>query len=413
MKKVLFLLNNPFTHDNRVLKECASLIRDGYSVELWAKWREDLPEYETINGILIKRIFSKPKIFTQGLKKKFKTKKNNPLFKPYYYFRELQIVFNKYKHFRRILNGKKSSYETDADIIHCNDLEPLPLAVSIKNKYPSVKIVYDAHEYETETSKFLKRPLAKRLAKTTEKKLIKYADAVITVSESIADKYKRLYGIKKPDVVLNIPTGKSPGETSVDKEYYRRVFNIDKDSIVYGYSGHIKSTRYLRELCQVFSDLENDKYHLVIQSGVRGDIIEEVKEYCRRYSNIHYNEPVPVDEVVDYVSGFDVGISFSPTDVLNGIYSLPNKFFQYLHAGVPVLSNEEAIERKRYISQYDIGWIVPRDKEQIKQMIKNISQDDIDIKRDNVRKNIKEFTWEAEKNKLVTLYSRILTNKNG
>lgn len=93
---------------------------------------------------------------------------------------------------------------SDTLLVHCHDLNTLPIGVAIKlffNK--KVKVVYDAHEYETETV-YLKG-VERILAKAFERISIRKVDAVITVSESIASAYRKLYNIKKPFLVKNYP----------------------------------------------------------------------------------------------------------------------------------------------------------------------------------------------------------------
>ena len=126
MKKVALLVFNPFVNDSRVLKEAYSLRKQHYDVHIVAHHDKGLKAKESLEGLKIHRF--------SYLDRK-KTKQLLGKLKAYILYIKQSVQFGK-----------------SFDILHCNDLNTLPIGVIVKkflNK--KIKVVYDAHEYETET----------------------------------------------------------------------------------------------------------------------------------------------------------------------------------------------------------------------------------------------------------------------
>jgi len=124
MKKVVSIVLNNFKNDSRVLKENISLQNAGYDVQVVALWEDGVKEQEIIQNIPVHRVKLKSKNWS---KNKF-----------------VQLI----KYFEFLYKASREYKNTD--IIHCNDLNALPVGVIIKKFYnKNIKIVYDAHEHES------------------------------------------------------------------------------------------------------------------------------------------------------------------------------------------------------------------------------------------------------------------------
>jgi glycosyltransferase involved in cell wall biosynthesis len=199
---VSIVLNN-FKNDSRVLKENSTLQKAGYRVQVVALHEEPLKEREDVQSIPVHRVklrsrnWSKNK-FIQLLK----------------YFEFIYRVVKEYK---------------NSNIIHCNDLNTLPIGVIVKKFFnKNTKIIYDAHEYEINDTPNENRYKIK-IKYFLERFLIKYADKVITVSDSIANAYVALYNIEKPTLVLNTPFYKNIEK----KDIFRETLGIKKEQIIF------------------------------------------------------------------------------------------------------------------------------------------------------------------------------------
>ena len=230
--KVVSIVLNNFKNDSRVLKENISLQKAGYEVKVVALHEEPLKEFENVQNIPVHRI----KLKSRGWSK-------HKLIQILKYF---ELIY-------RTVKGYK-----DSDILHCNDLNALPIGVLIKfffNK--KVKIVYDAHEYETEINGL--SGIQKKITKLLEKFLIKYADATICVSDAIANEYIKLHNIAKPALVLNTP----PLTKIEKKDIFRKTLNISKDKTIFLYQGGLSLGRGIEILLDTFKQITDDKSVIV------------------------------------------------------------------------------------------------------------------------------------------------------
>ena len=372
--KVVLLVFNSFVNDSRVLKEAVSLHDNDYEVKIIAHLDKDLNMKEDILGISLVRVSYLDR------------KKANKLDKLFAYFQYFVQAVKLSRH---------------SDILHCNDLNTLPIGVIVKVFFNrNVKIVYDAHEYEINDKPNQSR-LSIKLHYVLEKLLIKYADGVITVSNAIADAYAKLYGIKKPALVLNTPVYQEIEK----KDIFRERFNIPKEKTVYLYQGGLSRGRGIETLLETFTQV--DAQNIIVFMGY-GPLTGMVQEYALKYANIFYHEAVSPDILLDYTCSADFGILFYENSCLNHDYCSPNKMFEYLMAEIPVIVSN-LYEMKKIVNEYKIG-IVAEDNsvEGLKQAIegsKALDQEEVQINIKNIKKI---YNWEAQEKVLLHLYKEVL-----
>ncbi len=201
MKSIASIVLNDFTNDSRVLKTSNSLIQFGYNVTVVAMHNEGLVEKEVVGDVNVDRL----KLISRPW----------PKYKSIQMLKYLEFVCRAFWRYK------------SADIIHCNDLNTLPVGMLIKLFGKDVKVVYDCHEYETEINGL--KGFEKKIIKILEGFLIRFCDQVITVSESIADEYVRLYNIPKPALVLNCP----PYQSIAKYNIFREMFGIRNDQNIF------------------------------------------------------------------------------------------------------------------------------------------------------------------------------------
>ncbi|MBS9778875.1 MAG: glycosyltransferase family 4 protein, partial [Campylobacteraceae bacterium] len=228
MKTLISIVLNNFKNDSRVLKENISLKSFGFDPIVVALHEGDLAEFEDISGVAVHRI----KLKSRSL----------PKYKFFQVVKYVEFVFQVIKSYKK------------NDIFHCNDLNALLSGFLIKTFFnKQAKVIYDAHEYETEVNGY--GFVMKTLTKILEKNIIKCADKIITVSDAIADEYVRLYGIKKPYIVLNTPFYKEIEK----KDIFRKKFNIKKEQNIFLYQGRLSKGRGVEITLGAFEALKDDK----------------------------------------------------------------------------------------------------------------------------------------------------------
>lgn len=371
-KRVISIVLNPFLNDSRVLKENRSIQKAGFDVTVVALHEKDLFENEIVQELPVYRVKLRSRRWPKS-----------KIFQVFKYLEFLLRVTFKYRN--------------KTDIVHCNDLNTLSIGFLIKKLSKSqIKIVYDAHEYETERNGLA--GISKRLNKWLEKSLICYADQVITVSESIANEYSRLYLIKKPHLVLNCPVFSD----ITDKDYFRETLKIRPNQNIYLYQGGLSKGRGIDILLDAFSSFDDDNNVLVCMGY--GPLEKHIQEQSRQHRTIFFHPAVLPDILLNYTASADYGISFIEDTCLSYRYCLPNKLFEYLMAGLPVLTSN-LHEMKRLVDTQQLGVVAEENNVEglITAIQASLELDYQDIKR-NVEKARKHFCWEEQEKILLGLY---------
>jgi len=370
------LVFNNFTNDSRVLKEAKSLDKAGYDITIIAHGDDGLNNNEIVDTIAVRRL-------------SFLNRKKAST---------LQKISAYFKYISQAVKVVKNS-----NILHCHDLNTMPIAFIVKKLYnKSIKIVYDAHEYETEMNHLSKR--SRKLMYFFEKRLIKLADKVITVSDSIADEYVKLYPfIEKPSLVLNCP----PYRKSTDKKHniFRERFKIQDSAIIFLYQGSLSKGRGLELILEAFQTIPNKRYTLVIMGY--GELEEYTNNIANQNTNIFFHEAVSPSVLLNYTSSADIGLSIIQNTCLSYYYCLPNKMFEYIMAEIPLMVSNLP-EMSKVVSQHGIGLILDADStEGIHQAIEKTSVLNFDQLSKNLRTTKSIFSWENQEKELLKVYKSL------
>jgi len=132
-----------------------------------------------------------------------------------------------------------------------------------------------------------------------------------------------------------------------------------------------------------------------------------VKEFEERFPNIHFHPAVRPQEVHLYTRDCDVGISLIENVCLSYYLSLPNKLFEYIMSGLPVIVSDFP-EMTAVVNQGRCGWTVPVEKEAVFSLISGLSKDDVDEKRSNALEYRKTLGWHNEEKVIVSALRNVL-----
>jgi glycosyltransferase involved in cell wall biosynthesis len=368
------VLNN-FKNDSRVLKESVTLQKAGYDVTVVALHEASLREGETVQGVRVHRIRL--------------VSRNWPRFRVVQLFKYLEFVWRAIKMYREV------------DILHCNDLNTLPIGVIIKKWFnKKVKIVYDAHEYEI-NDKPGQRALAVKMNYLIEKTLIRHADTVITVSGGIADAYVRLYGIVRPTLVLNAPMRQSVER----KNIFRETFGIGEDQTIFLYQGSLSPGRGIEAIIKTFQTMRHPRRVLVLMGY--GPLADDVAQVAQTNENIFYHTAVSPDIVLDYTASADIGLSLIENSSLSFYYCLPNKLFEYAMAGLPMIVSD-LYEMRRIVEKYEVGAVMDSEGESaFDEAVKKIDAIGIERLRQNLKHFVETFNWQNQEESLLNVYREL------
>ncbi len=350
--------------DQRVHRNCMALAGMGYTVQLVGRiLPSSLPMPQRTYSC---KRFKLP--FTKG-----------PLFYASYNLRLLlYLLFNR------------------SDLIFSNDLDTLPacwLASRIKRK----KLVYDSHEYYTGVPELAGRPTVQKIWKAIERFIFPKLETVITVNDSIADLYHLEYG-KEIHVIRNVPMQSAFQPAASDRQEIRSKLGVlptEKLLILQG-SG-INKDRGAEEAVMAMQYLENTK--LVLLGG--GDVFKDVLKLAVTNgvtSKIIFLPRMPYEAMMRHTAACDLGLTFDKDTNINYRFSLPNKIFDYIRAGIPVMASRLP-EVEKIVQGYGIGWFISgHDPAIMAQEIDAALQDATAIAR--CRKNLQlaaeDLTWENE-----------------
>lgn len=286
--------------------------------------------------------------------------------------------------------------------INCHSLAVLPICVFLK-WLKGARLVYDTHELETETSGNVGR--RKKISQWVERSLIRFADATVVVNASIAVWYKENYKLGKVWVVQNVP---HRFDAEVPKtRLLRENFSLAQTDVIYLYQGIIGEGRGIKPLLQTFAEFSAqgimDK-HLVCMGY--GALVPLLKEYAAKCPNIHYQEAVSPELVLEYTASADVGLSLIENTCLSYYLSLPNKIFEYLTVGLPVIASDFP-EMRKVIDTHNCGWRVQPSPSEIKALLEKLSIAEIEKKIPFSRQAARCFGWHLEEIELLALYEKI------
>lgn len=286
-----------------------------------------------------------------------------------------------------------------AGLLFSNDLDtalPNLLVARLKR----IPVIFDSHEYFTETPEVVTRPFVKKVWSVIEKIIVRNADECITVNNSIADLFKKKYN-RNFHVIRNI----SGDLTRVEAKDFKPDLPVNSDFIILQGAG-INVQRGAEEA--VLSMKYVEKVKLLIVGG--GDVLNNLKDLV--ISN-HLEEKVifiprqTPQMLRAYTSICKIGLSLDKDTNLNYHYSLPNKIFDYIHAGIPVLASPLP-EIKYIIETFNVGsFISNHDPEHIAACINAMLDEKKQSEwRENCKIAATELNWKIESLKLKAIIEK-------
>ncbi len=373
MKKAIVSVINDLVTDQRVNRTCLTLAEAGYEVTLVGRvLKNSLP--------IAPRLYSTHRmklLFTKGVA----------------FYIEFQIRLSLYLLFHK------------ADLHFSNDLDTLLPNFTVSKLKGSV-LIYDSHEYFTGVPELMETPVKRKIWKSLEKLLIPRLKYMFTVNDSIAQLYKDEFGTDVK-VMRNLAHEK---RFCLAKSTPRESLGLPTDkSILLLQGAGININRGVgKKLYEAMGHLDNCL--LVIIGG--GDAVENLKNLTQDLKltgKVRFLAKLPFEELMQYTILVDIGLTLDKDTNINYRYSLPNKLFDYIQAGLPVLASP-LVEVKRIIDEYNVGMCIEsHNPEEIAAKINFMLADKIRLNswKINTAKARDVLNWENEKKVLTGLLENI------
>lgn len=226
-----------------------------------------------------------------------------------------------------------------ADVYHGHDLTGLPAALEASRLHGG-RLVYDSHEIFLESGANVKRPAwVRRWFGRLERRWAARTEALVTVNRSLAEDLGRRLAPRRTVVLYNTPARWEEQETR--RDLIREALAIPPGDPIALYHGGFSAHRGLEELGQAILEPGLEHVHAVFlgYGSLRPWLDREAAD-PRYGGRFHVLDAVSPEELVPWVASADVGVMAIQPSTLNHRLSTPNKLFECLAAGTPVVASD-------------------------------------------------------------------------
>lgn len=296
-----------------------------------------------------------------------------------------------------------------ADTVHANDANTLPAGVALR-LIRGAGLVYDSHELWRHRKVQRHRVVAPYVEAVIETVGVRCSDSVVTVSSSIADWLKQRYRLREtPLLVRNIPvwSGRAP---SADEGRLRELTGLGPDARIISYCGGFIRGRGLEELIAALAILPSE-VHLTLLGFGEDSYVSELRVRARDLgvaSRLHVLPAVPSNEVSRTLADADVGFVYLRPDVLCHLYALPNKLFESIHGGLPIVA-ADLPDIGEIVRGHRLGELfAPDSPTDLARAVDEVLQSP-DLYREAVRQAAPTFDWREEGVRLIQAHTQAMT----
>ncbi|MHA4842650.1 glycosyltransferase [Flavitalea antarctica] len=360
MKNLVFAVTNDLTYDQRMIRICGSLSRAGYNVLLVGR---------TMEG-------------------------SRPLSSRAFRQKRLPCLFQKGKLFYAEFNIRLFFFLLFAkmDLVCAIDLDTI-LPCYLVSKLRKIRRVYDAHELFCEMKEIVERPHIYRAWKWLEKKMVPHFPDGYTVNEAIANQFRIMYGMQY-QVIRNISSLEALEIPEKPERYILYQGAVNEGRCFETLIPAMKQVNARLFICGDGNFITQAKA-LVVEHGLEQKVI--------------FKGRIEPAQLRSYTVNAWIGITLFEKESLSNYYSLANRFFDYLHAGIPQICVD-------YPVYHDLNNPLP-----FAVLIDNILPDTIAaainklLNDDSLYKRLQEnslvvrqqLNWQYEEKKLVLFYSKL------
>lgn len=360
-KNIFFAVTTDLTYDQRMIRICTSLAQAGYQVTLTGrKMKNSIPlNHQPFSQKRISCLFEKGKLF--------------------YAEYNMRLFF--YLLFKKM------------DCIGAIDLDTI-LPCYFISWIKKIKRVYDAHELFCEMKEIATRPAIYKMWKRIERFTVPKFLSGYTVNQPIANEFKKMYGVHY-EVIRNIAL-------------LRPLKNVSKTEKFILYQGAVNEGRSFETLIPAIKEADSK---LIICGD--GNFMQQAQQLVKENSlqqKVIFKGKVPPEELRAITRQAYIGVTLFDDKGLSNYYSLANRFFDYLHAGIPQLCVGYPVY-KQINDQFKIAVLVNDTSVQnLATQLNNLLHNEVvysELKQ-NCIKARELLNWQEEEKILLKFYKKLL-----
>lgn len=464
MTRAVMFVWNDFTHDARVLREARALVEAGHQVTVVARWRHADPALarrERIDGFEVIRVpvprravrrwmelryypWRAARPVAARLAERLRARRGKwpgavallvaaSLLAPWAAARAVSHVISGDRSarlrrrppsgplawllsWRDLAEGwaaRAARAVPAADVYHAHDLTALPAAVRAARRDGSI-LVYDAHELFLESTRSARQPAwARAILARFERLWGNQARAVLTVNDGLADELRRRYAWRRIVPLYNCSPRWAPRPDAPD--LLRAAAGVPRSCPVVLYHGGFQPGRGMEQLARALLHPELADVHAVyLGGGPALATLQSLAEDASWEGRLHVLPAVPPDDLPAWISSADVCAALIQPSTLNHRLSTPNKLFEALAAGVPVLASDFPAMRRIVLEdpRGPLGKVCdPADVEAItaalSRLLRAPAEERAALRARCLAAAHGRWNWQTESRKLIALYDEL------
>lgn len=289
-----------------------------------------------------------------------------------------------------------SLIKTRSKIYIADDVYTLPLCV-FAAKLSGGKVYYNSRELYGFLAGLRNKNKVQKIIADVERRFIKYADVVMTTGEMDSEFIEQEYNLSGSLVIRNLP-GFVPDIIPKD---LHKLLNIPNEKKIILYQGVVLEGRGINKVIDLIGNYKNIVFVVIGDGDFRPHFEQKVQELSLGEQVIFYGR-VPHEELLSFTAGADFGLALIENISKSYYYALPNKLFEYIMAGIPVISSNLP-QMEKIVNDYKTGIVIdPENSEELEKLFTNINNDKIPVNefKKNAKEAAKELNWENEYKKL-------------
>ena len=361
-RKLIVILTTSDPRIDRRVQKVAGVLAEHYEVKWWGVKRHSLPDFD----------------------RQFLVTRTKTVFKKSFLF-YLEITI-------RWLFGL---LRERPDLIYAVDSDSI-LSSAFYRQFFQTELVLDFHEWFEEVPELKEKPLRRKIWTAINRFGLRKASVALTVGPALAAELQKKYNYPF-EVIRNLPDLVSSDKLQPPTDLVKLV-----------YLGHLNEGRGLHQLVRAMRNLPGFELNLL---GA-GDLYKELNHLVKSEGleqKVHFHGYVAPEQISNILSKMHVGMNLLESRSLSYYFSLANKAFDYLHAGLPSISMDYP-EYKNLNVQFEVSVLLPELTESaISKACHEITTAPLwQILHGNCLKAKQVFNWTNEKDKLIQVVSQLL-----